>query len=99
MKTFGFRSRKSIGSSRLRAHHQSLRRLALEPLEDRRLMAVDISISDASAIEGDNALAFIDRFVAFQSGGLARPRGSTFGPDGNGDDLDDFYVASADTNE
>jgi hypothetical protein len=56
-----------------------------------------ISVGDASAIEGSNTLKFLDRFVSNGSGGLARPRGSTFGPDGNGDGVQDLYVTSADT--
>lgn len=51
-----------------------------------------ISVSNASASEGSNALKFLDHFVSPGSGGLARARGSIFGPDGN------FYVTSADTN-
>lgn len=73
------------------------RRMSLECLEERQLLSA-LSISDASAIEGSSALKFIDRFVAEGSGGLARPRSSTFGPDGNHDGVQDLYVASADTN-
>ncbi len=66
--------------------------LCVEPLEARSLLSVAISIGDASAIEGSSTLKFIDRFVSEGSGGLARPRSSIFGPDGN------LYVVSADTN-
>jgi hypothetical protein len=43
---------------------------------------VTISVVGDSAIEGSNALKFLDRFVADGSGGLAIPRQSIFGPDG-----------------
>jgi streptogramin lyase len=73
-------------------------RTSLERLEDRQLLST-LSVSDASAIEGSSALKFIDRFVADGSGGLDRPRASTFGPDGNGDGAQDLYVPSVDTNQ
>jgi hypothetical protein len=57
-----------------------------------------ISVGAASAIEGSNTLKLLDRFVSNGSGGLARPRGSIFGPDANGDGISDLYVTSADTN-
>jgi hypothetical protein len=69
----------------------------LETLDD-RLAPAAISISDASAIEGNIALKFLDRFVDGSGGGL-NARGSTFGPDGNGDGAPDFYVASGGTNQ
>lgn len=67
-------------------------RLCLEPLEERSLLSVAVSIGDASAIEGASKLKVIDRFVPEGSGGLARPRISIFGPDGK------LYVVSTDTN-
>jgi sugar lactone lactonase YvrE len=70
----------------------------LETLED-RLAPATISISDASAAEGASALKFIDRFVADGSGGLSSSRLSTFGPDGNGDGVQDFYVTSGLTDQ
>ncbi len=60
---------------------------------------VTISVSDATAVEGSRALTLLGRFVSDSSGGLARPRGSIFGPDGNGDGAQDLYVASADTDQ
>jgi hypothetical protein len=51
-----------------------------------------ISISDATAIEGSNAVKFLDTFVQSGSGGLSRARGMAYGNDGN------LYVVSADTN-
>jgi hypothetical protein len=75
------------------------RRPLFECLEPRTMLAASISISDATAIEGSNALKSIDRFVAAGSGGVAHPRGLAFGPDGNGDGAADFYVASADTHQ
>ncbi len=42
-----------------------------------------ISISDATATEGDTSFRFIDAFVADRSGLITEPQGVTFGPDGN----------------
>ncbi|MEX2141597.1 MAG: Calx-beta domain-containing protein [Pirellulales bacterium] len=67
-------------------------RLLLQRLENRVLMAGDLSISDATVIEGSDELKFIDRFVSERSGGLARPRGLTFGPDVNSDGVSELYV-------
>ena len=67
-------------------------RLALELLERRDVPSASISIAGASAIEESSTLKSLGHFVSDGSGGLARARGSVFGPDGN------FYVASADTN-
>ena len=53
-----------------------------------------ISISNATATEGSTAIKFLDRFVAQGSGGLTTPRGSTLGPDANGDGNQDLYVTS-----
>jgi sugar lactone lactonase YvrE len=58
-----------------------------------------IALSDASAIEGDIALKHVDGFVTEGSGGLMTPRGSVFGPDGNGDAAQDLYVASGNSDE
>ncbi len=80
---------------RTRAAHA--RRISLERLEGRELLTT-ISIGDATAIEGSGALKILDRFVDQGSGGILRPRLSTFGPDGNGDGAQDLYVASK-TNE
>jgi hypothetical protein len=52
----------------------------------------NISVSNASAVEGSNTLKFLDHFIDPGSGGLSPANGSTFGPDGN------LYVASGDTN-
>jgi hypothetical protein len=52
----------------------------------------NISVGNASAVEGSNTLHFLDHFIDPGSGGLSRARSSVFGPDG------DIYVASADTN-
>jgi hypothetical protein len=80
---------------RTKPGRQSLR---FESLEHRWLFA-GLSIGDATAIEGGDALKFIDRFVADGSGGLDRPRASIFGPDGNEDGVSDLYVPSVDTDE
>ena len=65
------------------------RTLVVEKLEDRALMAVTISISDGSAVEGDNSIRFVDEFVSAGSAGLAsNPYGMTLGPDGH------LYVSS-----
>ncbi|MEX2137730.1 MAG: Calx-beta domain-containing protein [Pirellulales bacterium] len=61
-------------------------------------MASDISISDATAIEGSNHLKFIDQFIP-EGSEFVRPRQPAFGPDGNGDGVEDLYIASADTDE
>jgi hypothetical protein len=42
-------------------------------------------------------LDFLDRFVAEGSGGLATSRGRTFGPDVNGDGIEELYVSSGQT--
>jgi hypothetical protein len=61
---------------------------------------VSISIDSVAATEGSSALKFLDRFVQERSGGLsANITALTFGPDGNGDGVQDLYVATADTNE
>jgi sugar lactone lactonase YvrE len=49
-----------------------------------------ISISDASANEGSDAVKFIDVFVTAHSGGLTRTGNAVYGPDGN------LYVVSRD---
>src|SRR5688572_24943915 len=58
------------------------RPLCLEPLEDRALPSVTVSISDASAVEGAAAIRYIDDFVTTNSGGLFNPHQVAFGPDG-----------------
>jgi hypothetical protein len=70
----------------------------VEPLEDRCLLSAAITISDTSAIEGATAAKLLDRFVAAGSGGLSRPTGLVFGPDGNHDGAQDLYVADKDLN-
>ena len=55
--------------------------------------ARQISIGDASAIEGTSTLKLLDRFVAAGSGGLMKPRGLVFGPDANSDGVKDLYIA------
>jgi hypothetical protein len=77
--------------------------LSFESLEYRRVLAGDampeISIADATAIEGSDLLKLLDQFIAPASGGLTRPRVPVFGPDSNADGLPDLYVASAHTDE
>jgi hypothetical protein len=51
-----------------------------------------ISVSNAFAIEGSNALKFLDHFVDAGSGGLSATNNSIFGPDGN------LYVDNAGSN-
>lgn len=71
-----------------------------ESLEPRHMMSgtpPTLSVSDATAIEGDESLRFIDRFVAASSGGLSTARSLIL--DGNGDGVEDLYVASAATDE
>lgn len=50
----------------------------------------EISIADATVVEGDFGFTFTDAFVGAGDGGLSSPRGITFGPDGN------LYVANTD---
>lgn len=59
----------------------------------------EVSIADATAIEGSGALKKLDQFVTESSGGVARPRVSTFGPDTNGDGMSDLYLVSADSDQ
>ncbi len=54
---------------------------------------VEVSVNDASAIEGDTTTRFVDTFVSTNSGGLLNPRHLAFGPDGK------LYVASKDSDE
>ncbi|WP_197491106.1 Calx-beta domain-containing protein [Planctomyces sp. SH-PL62] len=58
------------------------RRLSVERLEGRELLTA-VSVSDASAMEGNRAMKLIDTFVAPFSGGLQNARGMDYGPDGN----------------
>src|SRR5262245_14932295 len=73
--------------SALRTSRSALasRRLLLESLESRSLLAGDIliTISDATAAEGSAATKVIDAFVAPGRGGLNEARGIDYGPDGN----------------
>lgn len=93
-------NRKALSrSARLGKRRSARLPLGVEALESRTLPSFTISVSDSSAIEGSNALRFIDRFVAEGSGGLTIPRLPLFGPDGNGDGAEDLYVASADTHQ
>jgi hypothetical protein len=55
---------------------------------------VGISVDDDTIIEGGSSLDLQGRFVSQGNGGLVTPRSSTFGPDGNGDGVQDLYVAS-----
>jgi sugar lactone lactonase YvrE len=41
-----------------------------------------VSISDATATEGDTAIRFFDPFVGANNGGVSAPRNAIFGPDG-----------------
>src|SRR5947209_7504752 len=58
-------------------------RLVVESLEERAVPSAAISISDATAVEGDGAMKFLDSFVPARSGGLINARGIDYGPDGN----------------
>lgn len=64
------------------------RRLFLESLEERALMAVDISIADATINEQGNLSAFVSGNNAIHR----NPLGIAFGPDRNGDSSQDLYV-------
>ena len=84
------------------SRQEASRSLRLELLESRQMLSVvppTLSVSDATAVEGDASLRFIDRFVADGSGGLSRARSLILGADGNGDGVNDLYVASADSDE
>ncbi|CAM9899019.1 unnamed protein product, partial [Chrysoparadoxa australica] len=54
-----------------------------------------ISINNATVTEGDGLLSLLGNFVGEGIGGLSTPRLSTFGPDGNDDGVQDFYIVSA----
>lgn len=56
---------------------------------------VGVSVADASAIEGSNALNFLGRFVEGETGGLLTGNFLVFGPDGNQDGALDLYVGGA----
>ena len=58
------------------------RGFCFETLENRVLMAGDLSISDAIAVEGSTRGRFLDVFAADASS-LMWPADITFGPDGN----------------
>ena len=73
--------------------------LGVEPLEDRRVLAVTIAVDDVSVVEEDDSLAQLDYFVTSESGTVSKPRDSVFGPDVNGDGFPEFYLVSADTDE
>src|SRR5262245_24517529 len=78
-------------------HRLTRSQIAVDLLEDRCVPAT-ISITDSSAIEGGVTLNLLDRFVSAGSGGIARPRSVLFGPDGNGDGIQDFYIGDIDNN-
>ncbi len=81
-------NRNNRNSQNRRNENSPNRSLKFEKLENRELMAGDLSISDATAMEGGSNLKLLDRFVSLGSGGLTKSAGSTFGPDGN------LYVAN-----
>ena len=58
-----------------------------------------ITIGDATVTEGETTLQNLGGFVSQGSGGVMRPRTNKFGPDINGDSVEDLYVISADTDE
>ena len=59
----------------------------------------EITIGNAVATEGDGTLGLLGEFVTEGSGGIIQPNISLFGPDVNGDGVQDLYVASVDTDE
>src|SRR5262245_19997828 len=85
--------------NRLRTHSRRHRTLLAVGLLDDRSVPATISIADATAVEGNTAIRFIDRFVAEGSGGLHASSVSHFGPDGNQDGVSDLYVPSAVTDQ
>ena len=64
------------------------RGLFVESLENRALMAVDISIADATIKEQGNLSTFVSGNNAIHR----NPVGISFGPDRNGDSSQDLYV-------
>ncbi len=67
------------------------RRSSLETLENRVLMAGDLSISDATVIEANDSIVWLGSYITSQAGGLDHPTGMVLGPNG------DLFVASAAT--
>ena len=76
---------------------QRHRRLRHESLEPRQLLTA-FSIGDTSAVEGDESLVLIDRFVyeTTLSGSLEC---QAYGPDGNNDGVADLYVTDMRTGQ
>ena len=70
---------RNVGDARVHLKHP----LSVEQLENRSMMAVDLSITDGSAVEGDVGYRFVDNFIPANYGGISTPRGVQFGPDGN----------------
>jgi hypothetical protein len=65
-----FRSTRSRSTAR---QINQRKRYSFESLENRMLMAADISISDAFAIEGDNSFKFLETFISSNPQGIADP--------------------------
>jgi streptogramin lyase len=82
-------SRKGTGKRR------AVRRLCLEPLEDRCCPSTDLLVSgflSNNVLRYDgNTGAFVDTFIPAGTGGLTNPDGLVYGPDGN------LYVSSVGT--
>lgn len=58
-----------------------------------------ISINDTSVTEGETSETFLGAFVAANSGGLSSAKNIVFGHDGNGDGIQDLYVADGNAGE
>ncbi len=58
----------------------------------------EITVSDATVVEGDRSLSYVDRFVP-DNGVTQSFRNLVLGPDATGDNVEDLYVVSSGSDE